>query len=193
MARRKVKNGEKSSWGQCLTRPVPNGCRRSAFWLGRKTQKFSGTNQKAERQRPFGTGLVTLFQGCCSFVLRHLCPVHKINAQTPITTDLLHEFLVNVKQRMDWSYICCLSLNFWKQYPADGICLTSVNMQKYVTSLWLRWKIPIFPDLYRNTWLGKLSVTGKRIIKFSWHCNRCHTLILWGDPKYRCSFRINRI
>ena len=58
MARRKVKNGEKSPWGHCLTRPVPNGRRRSAFWLGRKTQKFSGTNQKSERRRPFGTGLV---------------------------------------------------------------------------------------------------------------------------------------
>ena len=46
MARRQVKNGEKSPWGQRLTRPVPNGRRRSAFWLGRKTQKFSGTNQK---------------------------------------------------------------------------------------------------------------------------------------------------
>ena len=43
MARRKVKNGE-NPWGQCLTRLVPNGCRCSAFWLGRKTQKFSGTN-----------------------------------------------------------------------------------------------------------------------------------------------------
>ena len=31
MARRKVKNGEKSPWGQCLTRPVPNGRRHSAF------------------------------------------------------------------------------------------------------------------------------------------------------------------
>ena len=58
MARRKVKNGEKSPWGQCLTRPVPNGRRRSGFWLGRKTQKFSGTNQKPERPRQFGTGLV---------------------------------------------------------------------------------------------------------------------------------------
>ena len=37
MARRKVKNGEKSPWEQCITRPVPNGHRRSAFWLGRKT------------------------------------------------------------------------------------------------------------------------------------------------------------
>ena len=33
MARRKVKNGEKSPWVQCLTRPVPNGRRRSDFWL----------------------------------------------------------------------------------------------------------------------------------------------------------------
>ena len=31
MARRKVKNGDKSPWGQCLTRPVPNGRRRSGF------------------------------------------------------------------------------------------------------------------------------------------------------------------
>ena len=31
MARRKVKNGEKSLWGQCLTILVPNGCRRSDF------------------------------------------------------------------------------------------------------------------------------------------------------------------
>ena len=30
-ARRKEKNGEKSPWGQCLTRPVPNGRRRSVF------------------------------------------------------------------------------------------------------------------------------------------------------------------
>ena len=58
MERRKVKNGDKSPWGQCLTRPVPNGGRRSVFWLGRKTQKFSGTNRKSEPRRPFGTGLV---------------------------------------------------------------------------------------------------------------------------------------
>ena len=50
MAQRKVKNDEKSPWGQCLTRPVQNGRRRSAFFLGRKTQKFSGTNQKPEWQ-----------------------------------------------------------------------------------------------------------------------------------------------
>ena len=102
-----------------------------------------------------------LFQGSCYFVLRHLCPVHKINAQTPITTilstNLLHEFITNVKHRMDWSYrkpYICLSFNFWKQYPADGICLTPVNTQKYVSSRWLLWKSPIFPDLNGNllTW-----------------------------------------
>ena len=33
MARRKVKNGEKSPWGQCLTRPVPNGRRSLLFFV----------------------------------------------------------------------------------------------------------------------------------------------------------------
>ena len=58
MAQRKAKYGLKSPWGQYLTRPVSNNRRPSAFWLGRKTQKFSGTNQNPERRRPFGTGLV---------------------------------------------------------------------------------------------------------------------------------------
>ena len=60
VARRKVKNGEKSPWGQCLTIPVPNGCRRSGFSLVQEKHKFSGINQKPERRRPFGTGLVRL-------------------------------------------------------------------------------------------------------------------------------------
>ena len=42
-ARRKEKNGEKSPWGQCLTRPVPNGRRCSVFWLVPEKHKFSGT------------------------------------------------------------------------------------------------------------------------------------------------------
>ena len=58
MARRKVKNGEKSPWGQCLTRPVPNGRRRSAFWLVPENFCVFLPNQKAERRRPFGTGLI---------------------------------------------------------------------------------------------------------------------------------------
>ena len=83
---------------------------------------------------------------------------YSVNAQTPITTilatHLLHEFIVNVKYTMDWSnrkpYIC-LSFNFWRQYSANGTCLTSVNMQKYVTSLWLLWKTQFFPDLDWNS------------------------------------------
>ena len=43
---------------------------------------------------------LVLFQGCCSFVLRHLCPVHKINAQSPITTILAtHQYYKN------WSWM----------------------------------------------------------------------------------------
>ena len=84
MARRKVKNGEKSPWGQCLTRPVPNGRRRSAFWLGRKAQKFSGTNQKAERQRPFGTGLVRhCLQGLFSPFFTFLLPYSSARLDFP--------------------------------------------------------------------------------------------------------------
>ena len=58
MAQRKVKNGEKSPWGQCLTRPVPNGRRRSGFWLVPENFCVYLPSQKAERRRPFGTGLV---------------------------------------------------------------------------------------------------------------------------------------
>ena len=49
MARRKVKNGEKSPWGQCLTRPVPNCRDRSGFWLvwgWRKKKRAGGENSK---------------------------------------------------------------------------------------------------------------------------------------------------
>ena len=58
MARRKVKDGEKSPWGQCLTRPVPNGRCCSGFSLVAENLCFSGTNQKPERRRPSGTCLV---------------------------------------------------------------------------------------------------------------------------------------
>ena len=58
MAWKKVKNGEKSPWGQCLTRPVPNDRRRSASWLVPEKLCVFLPNQEAERRRPFGTGLV---------------------------------------------------------------------------------------------------------------------------------------
>ena len=58
MARRKVKNGEKSPWEQCLTRPVPNSRRRSDFLLVPENFCVFLPNQKAEQWWPFGTGLV---------------------------------------------------------------------------------------------------------------------------------------
>ena len=58
IARRKVKKGEKSPWGQCLIRPVPNGCRRSDFWLVPENVCVFLPNHKSERRRPFGTGQV---------------------------------------------------------------------------------------------------------------------------------------
>ena len=45
--RKKVKNGEKSPWRQCLTRPVPNGRRRSGFWLVPENFCVFLPNQKA--------------------------------------------------------------------------------------------------------------------------------------------------
>ena len=105
---------------------------------------------------------LVLFQGCCSFVLRHLCPVHEINAQTPVTTilatHLLHEFIVNVKHRMDWSYgkpYICLSFNFWKQYPADRIIMFYYSEYAEICHLPLTslkesnfsWLVLKFPDL----------------------------------------------
>ena len=81
------------------------------------------------------------------FRLHYLCPVPKINAQTPITailsTHSVHEFIVNVMSRMDWSYrkpYICLSFDFLKQCSANGTCLTLMKLQEYVTSLWLLWK-----------------------------------------------------
>ena len=56
MARRKVKNGEKSPWGQCLTRPVPNCRDRSGFWLVPENFCVFLPSQKAERPMEQGGG-----------------------------------------------------------------------------------------------------------------------------------------
>ena len=53
-------------------------------------------------------------------------------------SQLVQEFLVNVKCRMDGSHrkpYICLSFDFLIQYSTNGTCLTLVSMQKYVTSL----------------------------------------------------------
>ena len=102
---------------------------------------------KAKDFLVFCSGKICLvcFHGFLFFcVICHLCLSHNINAQTPITailsTYLIHEFLVNVKCRMDGSHrkpYTCLLFDFLIQYSANGTCLTSVSMQEYVTSLWL--------------------------------------------------------
>ena len=55
---KKSKERREEPLGQCLTRLVPNGRRRSGFWLVPGNLCFSGTKQKPKRRRPFGTGLV---------------------------------------------------------------------------------------------------------------------------------------
>ena len=105
------------------------------LWIPNSDQNFVNSGHRWGEGKDFFVFCsrkicLVLFNGVCSLVLSHLCPVHKINAQTPITTilatRLLHEFIVNVKYRMDWScrkpYIC-LSLNLWKQHSANGTCL----------------------------------------------------------------------
>ena len=58
MKKRKEKNGEKSPWGKCLTRPVPNCRGHSGFWSVPENFCVFLPNRKAERQQPFRTGLV---------------------------------------------------------------------------------------------------------------------------------------
>ena len=116
-----TRNPESSSWAMV---PLPSWggggdlysliyrvC--TLFWTEfkknkRSTQKFSGTNQKAERRRPFGTGLVGhcpqgLFSPFCTFLrakfLRPfrlslapaICPWVSEDAPTPFFKDF--EFL----------------------------------------------------------------------------------------------------
>ena len=86
--------------------------------------------------------IVLCFVLCCH-------PVHLFNTWI---------FIMNIKCRMDGSHrkpYICFSFDFLIQYSASGTCLTSVNMHKYVISLWRLWKSYIFPDLYWNslTWL----------------------------------------
>ena len=114
--------------------------------------KTSCTGQrwcKAKDFFVFCSGKICLvcFHGLFFCFICHLCLLHKINAQTLITanlsTYLMHECFVNVKCRMDGSHrkpYICLLFDFLIQYSANRTCLTSVSMQKYVTSLWLLWK-----------------------------------------------------
>ena len=53
------KHGEQLNFNYFACKNTRNDSIRSAaLWLGRKTKRFSSTNQKPERPRPFGTGLL---------------------------------------------------------------------------------------------------------------------------------------
>ena len=99
------------SWGGGFVLPYIQGLYsflNRVYKNKRSTQKFSGTNQKAERRRPFGTGLVGhcpqgLFSPFCTFLraifLRPfrlslapaICPWVSEDAPTPFFKDF--EFL----------------------------------------------------------------------------------------------------
>ena len=55
---KKSKERREEPLGTMSDQTSSNGRRRSGFWLVPEKHKFSGTNQKPERRRPFGTGLV---------------------------------------------------------------------------------------------------------------------------------------
>ena len=115
-----------SQFSTCMSL-LRHGCQRNSFWNSQtdsqmcpfpdqmnwqfvqvlmgstiplKTSCTGHRWRKAKYFFVFCSGKICLvsFQGCSSFILRHLCPVHKINAPTPITTilttHLLHEFIV---------------------------------------------------------------------------------------------------
>ena len=55
---KKSKERREEPLGTMSDQTSSNGRRRSGFWLVPENLCFSGTNQKPERRRPFGTGLV---------------------------------------------------------------------------------------------------------------------------------------
>ena len=99
-----------------------------------------------------------VFTVFCFFVLYVICVWSNSHHSHPVHLFNTWIFIMNVKCRMHGSHrkpYICFSFDFLIQYSANGTCLTSVNMHKYVTSLWRLWKSYIFPDLYWNslTWL----------------------------------------
>ena len=148
MAWRKVKNGEKSPWGQCLTRPVPNSCRHSVFWLVPGNLFFSGTNQKPEWRRLFGTGLVRLCpQGLFSafftflraiffrpfrlFVVPTICPW--------VSEDALYPHLWSGVSDM---FTLTFSLPLLNNYSCPPLADLSTRYSLQLISRWLSFRLP---------------------------------------------------
>ena len=69
MARRKVKNGQKSPWGQCLTRPVPNGARKLLCFSAQSEARMAATvwNWSGKTLSPGALLVVLYFSSCHIF------------------------------------------------------------------------------------------------------------------------------
>ena len=91
-----------------------------AFRLGRKTQKFSGTNQKPERRRPFGTGLVRHCpQGLFSPFFTFLCAIFFRPLRLSLAPTICH-WVSKDDHRLtcllSWFSILCLQ---WVKIPTN--------------------------------------------------------------------------
>ena len=151
MAWRKEKNGEKSPWGKCLTRPVPNCRGHSGFWSVPENFCVFLPNRKAERQRPFGTGLVRHCpQGLFSPFFSFLCAIF------PARLDFLSPplsapgssrmYFISVTQNVykrpkDWKYICCsyyfffFSGNFYFSFVSTSLAYITMPKNKRRTKI----------------------------------------------------------
>ena len=107
MARRKVNNGEKSLWGQCLTRPVPNDRRRSGFWLVPENFSYFLPNHKPE-----GLWVVSCIltrNDTWMTVARHVCLGRSSRLcsrwKVPISARNLRHFLWTLRENLTGEYV----------------------------------------------------------------------------------------
>ena len=101
---KKRKDHREEPWGQCLTRPVPNCRHCSGFWLVPENVCVFLPNQKAERRRPFGTGLV-----------RH-CP-----------QGLFSSFFTFLRATVFRPFTLSLATTICPWVSEDGGCVKNVN------------------------------------------------------------------
>ena len=137
MVRRKVKNGEKSPWGQCLTRPVPNGRRRSGFLLVPENVCVFLPNQKAERRRLFGTGLVRHCpQGLLKPFFAFLCAIFSRPFRlslAPTICPWVSEDEDNQTEAVDAVQGCIEDIRAWR--AADQIRLNEDKSEVILTGI----------------------------------------------------------
>ena len=130
MARRKEKNGEKSPWGQCLTRPVPNCRRRSGFWL------------VPENFCVFLPNLAVLYFSSCHIFRLSLAPTICPWRECYFTVfDYTHFFFKGKnKSSSNCSYFF-FRFSIYQRYSTKGIRWTSCL---HWGDVWSRWEFFIY-------------------------------------------------